>query len=77
MPITTLDLSGSSIGDEGCASLAEALKTNSTITDLYLNDNDISDDLLAKIEDALKPNRTLKVTSILISLSLLLSLSLI
>jgi Ran GTPase-activating protein (RanGAP) involved in mRNA processing and transport len=39
--LTTIDLTYNSIGDEGYAALADALKVNSTLTTINLFDNSI------------------------------------
>jgi Leucine Rich repeat len=48
--LTKLRLSGSSIGDEGAASLLEALtKCNTTLTELDLDESDISETISSAI----------------------------
>ncbi|KAF9386232.1 hypothetical protein CPB97_003913 [Podila verticillata] len=55
--LTTLDLSGNSIGNNGVQALAEALKTNSTLATLELQNNSIGDtgaQLLHQVSQAIR-----------------------
>ena len=56
--MTTLNLRGNSIGDEGAIAIAEALKVNAVLTNLDLSLNKIGDDAKA-IAEALKVNAVL------------------
>ena len=47
------------IGDEGAAAIAEALKTNTTLTKLCLNTNNIGDEGARALYESLKSNSTL------------------
>ncbi|KAF9917864.1 hypothetical protein BX616_011059 [Lobosporangium transversale] len=57
--ITTLNLRGKSIGDEGALALSEALKTNRTLTTLDLGSNRIRKEGALALSEALKANTTL------------------
>jgi Ran GTPase-activating protein (RanGAP) involved in mRNA processing and transport len=57
-----LDLSYNSIGDDGAKALAEALKTNSTLTTLDLQNNSIGPDGAKALAEALKTNSTVTIT---------------
>ena len=57
--ITTLNLHGNQIGDEGIFKLTEALKPNTTITTLHLSGNQIGDEGASKLAEALKTNTTI------------------
>ncbi|CAF1522034.1 unnamed protein product, partial [Didymodactylos carnosus] len=56
---TTLDINNNNISDAGAKSIAEALKTNQTLTYLLINNNNISDAGAKSIAEALKTNQTL------------------
>ena len=51
-----LDLSENNIGDVGAAGLAEALKSNATLTRLDLSENNIGGVVAADLSEALKSN---------------------
>ncbi|CAO3563710.1 unnamed protein product [Mortierella alpina] len=57
--LTSLDLSGNSIGDKGAQALSEALKINSTVTTLNLGSNSIGANGAQALSEALKTNSTL------------------
>ncbi|CAE7231324.1 NLRC3 [Symbiodinium sp. CCMP2592] len=57
--LTSIDLRGSHIGDEGGKAIGEALKTNSTLTSIILYENHIGDEGMKAIGEALKTNCTL------------------
>ena len=59
-------LGGNSLTDRGkdmsgVLQLAEALKTNTSLTEMYLGHNQLGPEGAAKLGEALKTNRTLKV----------------
>ena len=54
-------MGGNGIGDTGAASLADALKSNTTLTWLYLSGNGISNDGLASLKRTLESNKKLTV----------------
>ncbi|KAF9151409.1 hypothetical protein BGX20_005423, partial [Mortierella sp. AD010] len=57
--LTTLNLRGNSVGDEGTLTLSEALKVNATLTTVNLNDNSIGNEGALALSEALKVNATL------------------
>ncbi|KAI8599884.1 hypothetical protein EDD21DRAFT_432081 [Dissophora ornata] len=57
--LTTLDLRGNSIGNEGALALSEALKTNTTLTTLNLWMNSIGKEGALALSETLKTNTTL------------------
>ena len=57
--LTELDLSGNSIGNIGASYIADALKTNTTLTKLRLKKTRITDEGAKKLVEALKENVTL------------------
>lgn len=63
--IERLVLSHNSIGDAGAIALAEALKTNASITQVTLHHNSIGDAGAAALADAIKINTTLVDISLL------------
>ncbi|KAF9116177.1 hypothetical protein BGX30_006021, partial [Mortierella sp. GBA39] len=65
LTLTTLDLKGNSIGDNGAVALSEALKTNSTLTTLDLHGNSIWFKGLQAMFEALKTNSTLTTLDLL------------
>eukprot|EP01094_Clydonella_sp_ATCC50884_P021598 TRINITY_DN478_c0_g1_i2.p1 TRINITY_DN478_c0_g1~~TRINITY_DN478_c0_g1_i2.p1 ORF type:complete len:141 (-),score=25.94 TRINITY_DN478_c0_g1_i2:187-609(-) len=56
---TSIDLRRCNIDDEGVARLAEALKTNTTVTELDLSENRITAASGARLAEVLKTNTTL------------------
>ncbi|KAL0229010.1 hypothetical protein GEMRC1_013630 [Eukaryota sp. GEM-RC1] len=54
--VTSVNFSGSLLGDEGVRALADALKVNTTVTDYYLSRNSIGDEGARALADALKVN---------------------
>ena len=46
--------------NDGAKALADALKTNTSLTDLYLGQNEIESEGATALADALKTNRSLK-----------------
>jgi len=56
--VATLVLEGNKIGACGTAALAEALKTNTTVTKVDLSGNEIGDSGVVALVDALKTNTT-------------------
>ena len=52
--LTTLDLSGTGIGDDGAAALGECLKYNTSLATLYVSVNGIDDDGAAALSECLK-----------------------
>ncbi|KAL0242539.1 hypothetical protein GEMRC1_005102 [Eukaryota sp. GEM-RC1] len=54
--VTSVDLSGKSIGDEGATALAEVLKVNSSVTSVDLSYNSIGDEGARVLAEALKVN---------------------
>ncbi|CAF1343382.1 unnamed protein product, partial [Didymodactylos carnosus] len=61
---TTLNIGYNNISSEGAKAIAEALKTNQTLTTLYMYDNKISDGGAKAIAEALKTNQTLTTLDI-------------
>ena len=59
--VTRLSLGNNQLGPEGGAKLAEALKTNTTLTELDLMGNQLGSEGGAKLAEALQTNTTLKV----------------
>ncbi|KAF9956626.1 hypothetical protein BGZ72_002637 [Mortierella alpina] len=59
LSLTTLDLQGNAIGNDGAKALAAALEINSTMTTLNLTDNDIGPLGANALAEALKTNSTL------------------
>ena len=57
--LTSLDLSGNSIGDSGAASLSQALAVNSSLTNLDLSWNSICSSGAASLSEALAVNSSL------------------
>ncbi|KAF9355426.1 hypothetical protein BGX26_006576 [Mortierella sp. AD094] len=57
--LTTLELRGNQIGDEGALALSETLKTNTTLTTLDLESNRIQKEGALALSEALKTNTTL------------------
>ena len=57
--LTSANLGGNNIGDDGAKDLSEALKTNSTLKTLELIDNDIGSAGAQSLADMLKVNRAL------------------
>ncbi|KAF9945098.1 hypothetical protein BGZ72_001652, partial [Mortierella alpina] len=57
--LVTLNLGGSSMGDNGAKALTEALKTNSTMTTSNLNLNSTGYGGAKELAEALKTNSTL------------------
>ena len=57
--LTTLDLSGNEVWDEGAVRLAEALTTNSTLTTLNLIANKFGDEGAKRLAEALAINSSL------------------
>ena len=57
--LTTLNLFGKAMGDEGAARLAEALATNATLESLFLQANKIGDAGAKALGEALRTNATL------------------
>ncbi len=58
--ITTLNVSANNIGDKGAASLAEMLKSNTTLERLDLSSNVIDYDGITAISAALVENTSLQ-----------------
>ena len=58
--VAKLGLTDNQLGPEGGASLAEALKTNTTLTELDLDYNQLGPEGGAKLAEALKTNTTLR-----------------
>ena len=54
--LTEIDLGGNQIGAAGAKEIAEALKTNTTLTELYLEDNEIHEAILESIDTLLERN---------------------
>ncbi|CAF1508664.1 unnamed protein product [Didymodactylos carnosus] len=61
---TSLNIGGNNISDAGAKAIAEALKTNQTLTALGINSNNISAEGAKAIAEALKTNKTLTVLGI-------------
>ncbi|CAF1472311.1 unnamed protein product, partial [Didymodactylos carnosus] len=61
---TILDVASNNISDAGAKAIAEALKTNQTLTELNIENNNISDAGAKAIAEALKTNQTLIVLGI-------------
>ena len=59
--VAKLNLNRNQLGPEGGAKLAEALKTNTTLTKLNLYDNQLGPEGGAKVAEALQTNTTLRV----------------
>ena len=57
--LTSLNLDGNSIGDEGANSLSEALRVNTSLTSLDLRDNSIGDEGAHSLSEALRVNTSL------------------
>jgi len=57
--LTTIDLGGSYIGDEGAKALTEALKVNQSLTEIDLRNNDIGAEGAKALAKALKINESL------------------
>ncbi|XP_044170560.1 NLR family CARD domain-containing protein 3-like [Acropora millepora] len=57
--LTSLDLSHTSIGDEGAKSISEALRVNTSLTSLDLSHNSIHDEGAKSISEALRVNTSL------------------
>src|SRR5690349_15516605 len=57
--LTTFNLTGNWIGDNGAMALSESLKTNSTLSTLNLHDNSIWDNGAEALSEALQTNSTL------------------
>jgi Ran GTPase-activating protein (RanGAP) involved in mRNA processing and transport len=57
--LTTLDLHGNDITEEGAKALAEMLQTKMTLTTLYLNNNNIKDEGAKALAEALQLHNTL------------------
>ena len=53
--MTELDLSFNSIGEQGAAAIAEALKVNSSLTQLGLEQNNIGQDAKKALREAARP----------------------
>jgi Ran GTPase-activating protein (RanGAP) involved in mRNA processing and transport len=58
--LTSLDISGNSIGDDGVTHLAEALKQNKTLEKINISYCDITDVGVTHLAEALKQNKSLK-----------------
>ena len=63
--MTTIDLDFNTIGDASTQALAEALKTNTSVTTIYLSENNIEDAGAQALAEALKTNKS--VTAIYLS----------
>ena len=57
--LTSLNLKGNSVGEDGASSLSKALKANSSLTDLNLSHNRIGDAGASFLSQALKANSSL------------------
>ncbi|KAI8597905.1 hypothetical protein EDD21DRAFT_446640 [Dissophora ornata] len=63
--LTTLNLRGNSIGNEGALALSEALETNTTLATLDLGDNSIGDKGALALSEALKTNIALTTLNLI------------
>ena len=57
--IRTLDLNENSIQDEGCTTIADALRSNTALRKLQLNDIEVGDEGAKRLAEALLVNRSL------------------
>ncbi|XP_067050400.1 NLR family CARD domain-containing protein 3-like isoform X2 [Acropora muricata] len=57
--LTSLDLSGNSIGSKGASSLSEVLRVNTSLTSLCLTDNSIGAEGASSLSEALRVNTSL------------------
>ena len=57
--VTSLNLGGNFVGEDGASSLSKALKANSSLTNLNLSLNSIGDDGASSLSKALKANSSL------------------
>ena len=57
--LTSLNLGGNFVGEDGASSLSKALKANSSLTNLNLSVNSIGDDGASSLSKALKANSSL------------------
>ena len=57
--LTSLNLGGNFVGEDGASSLSKALKANSSLTNLNLSQNSIGDDGASSLSKALKANFSL------------------